>query len=185
MTRSTHPTSRNVVHVLTAPIAPGVVPVLLDAIDRTDRSRWYPSLVVEHAPDESNSELSPAELGADAARTLGIPVTAPRSPTGTSGRDWIRTFLDEWFYVRDARPSIVHVHASTDLPWSAPVRWVTRAMRRTPTVETLYRPNPNGDVRVRAITTTGGARRSVRTVDTTTATDLIDLYDLAVGPARP
>lgn len=126
-----HIETRNVIHVVVAPSSRLVSDVVRTLIENCDRERWYPSLFIE------NLEGSYQQL-AFVARSIGVPVTSARRLRGEPRRDWLRTFLDEWFYVRDANPAVMHIHAENSILSSAPATWIERLMFRTPAIQSVY-----------------------------------------------
>jgi hypothetical protein len=123
---------RDVFHVVVTPSSRLVSLGVLSVLRSCDRTRWYPSMFVEGIDtDAPNQEL------ASAARGIGVPVMYPRSSRGNN-RDWLRAVLDEWFYLRNADASLVHVHAPSRLRRGAPVSWLRLLMPRVPVIESVY-----------------------------------------------
>jgi hypothetical protein len=124
---------RDVFHVVVAPSSRLVSHAVLTLLENCDRKRWYPSMLVEgYDTDLENQQL------ALAARRLGVPVMSPRASRGEHQRDRTRTFLDEWFYIRNAHASLVHVHAGSPIPRWAPINWLKYVMPHLPVIESVY-----------------------------------------------
>lgn len=98
----------NVLHVVAAPCSKTVAEAVLSLLQCCNRVHWYPALFVE----SDTSEHVTARL-VDAARLMGVPVMLPRSPRGMPMRDRFRLLFDEWFYVRDSKAAVVHMHTQS------------------------------------------------------------------------
>lgn len=132
--------ARDVFHVVVSPSSKLVTHAVMALLEGCDRVRWYPSLLVEeHDANGHNRWL------AQAARRIGVPVMSPRSLRNEPWSDRARTFLDEWFYVRNAHASLLHVHAPPAATRLVPVRWLRFVMPRLPIIESVYISHDDDD----------------------------------------
>jgi hypothetical protein len=166
----------DVLHVLVAPCTEIVERAVLALLEQCDRERWYPSMLVE----EYQGDPEAVRL-AQAARLIGVPVMVPRSPRGEPWGDWTRSFLDEWFYIRNARASILHVHAASNLTRWAPVRWIRVVTPQLKVIESVYHCGNGGVEAGRAEISGGNSGKSTAPlVDPMAyAREVSRLYELA------
>lgn len=173
-------TTRNVVHVVVGDPSSAMCAAVVHLVGLSSRDLWYPTLFLE-----TEAEGSQGDRLAFEARTLGVPVTSPRRPRGKPGGDRIRLFVDEWFFVRDAHPSILHIHARVPISWSQPVDWVRRVTRSAPAVVSVYHLGSDESdsstpisVTINTDTDTDPTRVAIDSIDL----DYIDaLYTRAIG----
>lgn len=74
-------------------------------IEQTNRSRWYPMVILE----DGGLRLRDGELLSDVARSSGVPVMICRKSSGKRWQDFVRTLLDERFFVKESDTSMVCV----------------------------------------------------------------------------
>ena len=131
---------RDVLHLVASPPGALVRGVVTDNLRSTDRLRWYPSLLLEGYDEDPMQQAL-----ADDATLLGVPVVTTRSRRGLPGVDDVRMFFDDWFYVRNTYPSLVHVHATSTSLRSSSARWLSPVLRRIPLVVSVYPTDEAGD----------------------------------------
>ncbi len=172
---------RDVLHLVASPSGALVREVVADNLRSADRVRWYPSLLLEGYEEDPMQQAL-----ADDASLLGVPVVTTRSRRGLRRVDDVRMFFDDWFYVRNTYPSLVHVHATSTSLRSSSARWLSPVLRRIPFVVSVYPTDEAGDppglaaVEVRR----AGRRVSHGRVDVGALRDANWLYDAVLAKHR-
>jgi hypothetical protein len=144
----------DVLHVVATPSCPVIRAVVTDNLRSADRLRWYPSLLLEGY----DRDLEQRRL-ADDARLLGVPVVTTRSPLGRPKIDRLRMFFDDWFYLRNAHATVVHVHATDTGVDESPAGWLSSVARRTPILTSVF---PSASRGIEPQTVTIGLRQAGR-----------------------
>lgn len=167
--------ARDVLNVVVAPSSRVVLRSVLDMLRNLDRGQWYASLMIEGGDDAPDRFAL-----AQAARDIGVPVMSVRTREGSNPASRLRMFLDEWFLVRNAHASIVHVHSPAPLTWSEPAHWIRRVMPRLPFVISVYgdRDGPRADAPIYAH---GNWRVAAAGVADVPQVDVSRLYEAALA----
>ena len=123
---------RDVLHVVSAPSSDLVRGIVTANLDAADRTRWYPSLLVEGWERDAGLRQL-----ADDAKGRGVPVVTTRASRGRSRLDTARTLADDWFFIRNTYADVVHVHGAGSERRS-PLRWLSPVVPSLPIVECIY-----------------------------------------------